>query len=96
MLRICFLVLVITYEKAAALDEEELTLCEIISQTPNYSKFKLHNKANCLAHVKSYENLTCLRNEDNQVNRNKSLRVGLKATLDSGGEKIKKNFKMTS
>ena len=50
-----------------ASEQEEVTFCELISHTPNYAKYKLHEKSNCLAHVKSYENVTCLRNENNQV-----------------------------
>ena len=57
-------------KEALATDQTELSLCELISQTPNYSKYKLHNKANCLAHVKSYDKVSCLRNDDNQVKRN--------------------------
>ena len=64
---ICLLLLTIGTGKISASDQEELTFCEMISHTPNYSTFKLHNKANCLAHVKSFDKLTCLRNNDNQV-----------------------------
>ena len=67
---ICLFVLASGFEKTSATDREELQLCEIISRTPNYSKYKLYNKANCLAHVKTFGNLSCLRNDDNQVTKN--------------------------
>ena len=50
-----------------ASEEEEVTLCNLISYTPNYGKFNLRERANCLAQVKTFGHVTCLRNENNQV-----------------------------
>ena len=55
------------FEWTCPSEEQELTLCSLISNTPNYINFKLHEKGNCLAHVKVFENVACLRNDNNQV-----------------------------
>ena len=45
----------------------ELALCQLVRRTSNYIKRKLDVRANCLAAVKSYGDLMCLRDENNIV-----------------------------
>ena len=45
----------------------ELALCQLVKRTSNYLKQKLDVRANCLAYVKSYGDLVCLRDENNLV-----------------------------
>ena len=44
----------------------ELALCRLVKRTSNYIKQKLDVRGNCLAAVKSYGDLVCLRDE-NQI-----------------------------
>ena len=77
------LLLAICFGWASATEDGELALCQILIYTPNYSRFKLHEKANCLAHVKSYEKVTCLRNDENQVNKFYLKEVKIKITCNT-------------
>ena len=55
--------------RADLVDQEEaveMALCQLVRRTSNYIKQKLDVRGNCLAAVKSYGDLVCLRDE-NQI-----------------------------
>ena len=77
----------------------ELLLCEILKHTPNYMIYELNNNANCVAQVKTFGNLLCLRNTDNQVNclkkslpKSKQKTIEIFANFKSQALRIIQNF----
>ena len=54
--------------------EVEINLCNLLKHTPNYAIYRLEEQSNCIAHVKSYGKLICLRDGDNKVKEKMLLR----------------------
>ena len=48
----------------------ELTLCGLLKHTPFFVIYQLHDKSNCLSHVKHFGKIICLRDGENKVNTN--------------------------